>query len=95
MHVADYYARVELHGVGAAAYEQLHATMEITGFLRVIVVDGKKYKLPTGSYWKTGDPKALDLVAAMVHVAAAAVDPAASVVVVEAAQVSTSALDEA
>jgi len=49
--MATYLARVELHKAGYDDYETLHQTMAKRGYSRVIVSnDGKKYRLPTGTY---------------------------------------------
>jgi len=49
--MANYLARVELHKASHDDYEVLHGAMKQRGFLRVIVAgNGKKYRLPTGTY---------------------------------------------
>lgn len=49
--MANYVARIELHGATYDDYERLHAAAARRGFLRTIVSgDGKRYQLPTGTY---------------------------------------------
>ena len=49
--MANYIARVELHGATYDDYEGLHKSMRQRGFSRLIQGgDGKTYHLPTGTY---------------------------------------------
>ncbi len=49
--MASYLARVELHQATYDDYETLHEAMKRRGFSRIIVSnDGKRYRLPTGTY---------------------------------------------
>ena len=49
--MANYVARIELHGATYNDYETLHAAAQRRGFSRTIVAnDGRKYQLPTGTY---------------------------------------------
>jgi hypothetical protein len=53
--MANYLARVELHNANYQDYENLHQNMANRGYARVIVSDqGKRYKLPTGTYIAMG-----------------------------------------
>ncbi|MBU9379418.1 hypothetical protein [Burkholderia gladioli] len=50
--MAEFLARVELHGASDEDYENLHFQLGIFGFVRVVpAVGGGNYRLPTGTYW--------------------------------------------
>lgn len=93
--MANYYARVELHGADSTDYEKLHAAMELGKYLRTVVINGKTKELPTGSYFMADTSLNLDAAAAIAQSVAATIQEAASVVVVEAAGVNGEALEEA
>src|SRR5947207_10153438 len=49
--MADYIARVELHGATCDDYDLLHGSMQQHGYSRTITGDdGNVYQLPTGTY---------------------------------------------
>ncbi len=49
--MANYVARVELHGALFQDYEKLHEEMKKRGYLKTIPAnDGTHYDLPTGTY---------------------------------------------
>jgi hypothetical protein len=59
--MANYLARVELHKATNDDYETLHGAMKKRGFTRIIVSnEGKKYRLPTGTYVVEGTNATLE-----------------------------------
>ena len=53
--MAEYIARVELHGASwPKDYEKLHTLMANHGFTNCISDGAKEWRLPTGTYWSTG-----------------------------------------
>jgi len=83
--VADFFARVELHkAVWPTDYTRLHTLMEKHGFSNcVTAADGKKWKLPTGTYWSTNRVDDADRVAKAVKECADATGYANEVLVVK------------
>jgi hypothetical protein len=52
--VADYFARVELHGAQwPDDYNKLHEALKQHGFLNCILADNERWRLPTASYYST------------------------------------------
>jgi hypothetical protein len=63
--MADFFARVELHNATwPTDYVKLHVSMDFHGFSNcVTAADGKKWRLPTGTYWSTNRIDDVDKVA--------------------------------
>jgi hypothetical protein len=65
--MADYFARVELHGAGwPADYEKLHGSLQAHGFTNCVLAGDKSWRLPTAFYYSTGRTEDVELVTRVV-----------------------------
>lgn len=83
--MANFLARVELHGASSQDYENLHAAMEQAGFSRRIQSsDGVWYHLPTAEYYCSTTTAATDRIRDVAAQAAGTTGRRAGVLVAEA-----------